>query len=285
VADLRGVGTPITYTEENPVDNWMRKFRKEREALKREPANDQERKLLARWLGYRGRSEMEDIVGAACYAFSHFAGELDSEWRLILADHIRTEAGHGWGYINQARTLDPSRDHTQADPEFAVEHGLHRNANHIEMQKRDFLSFVIAGNLWPYGHCTAPTIQSIVITTPKVLDFEERVVQAEERGHHDAALQKLHDLVWSLIERYGEEPIKKRIAEIDAEALNSGSRVCFDPPRRDFLVKYFGAPVNNVEKFFDWRRYLYLNVLGWEPDPVQIMEWPKGGPVPQQLAA
>ncbi len=285
MADLRGVGTPITYTEDNPIDDWMRRFRKEREALKREPANDQERQLLARWLGYRGRSEMEDIVGAACYAFSHFAGEIDSEWRLILADHIRTEAGHGWGYIQQAKALDPSRDHTQPDPEFAQQHGLHRNANHIEMQKRDFLTFLIAGNLWPYGHCTAPTIQSIVITTPKVLDFEERVVQAEERGHHDAALQKLYDYVWELIERYGEEAIKKKIAQIDAEALNSGSRVCFDPPRRDFLVTYFGAPVNNVEKFFEWRRYLYLNVLGWEPEPVEIKEWPKGVPVPEQLAA
>jgi hypothetical protein len=285
MANLRGVGVPITYSEDNSIDVWMRNFRKEREKLKREPANDAERQLLARWLGYRGRSEMEDIVGAATYAYSHFAGEIDSEWRLILADHIRTEAGHGWGYINQAKVLDPSRDHTQPDPEFAEEHGLHRNPGHIDMQKRDFLSFLIAGNLWPYGHCTAPTIQSIVITTPKVLDFEERVVQAEERGHHDAALQKLHDHVWGLIESYGEQPIQKRIAEIDAEAINCGSRVCFDPPRRDFLVKYFGAPVNNAEKFFDWRRYLYLNVLGWEPEPVTVKEWPKGVPMPEQRAA
>src|SRR5579884_3550851 len=279
MADIRGVGKTITYSEDNDIDRWLRKFRSDREKIKREPKNDEERKLLASWLAYRGRSEMEDIVGAACYAFTHFSSEIDSEWRLILADHIRTEAGHGWGYINQAKLLDPSRDHTQPDPAFAEKYGLHRNPNHEAIQRRDFLSFLIAGNLWPYGHCTAATIQSIVITTPKVLDFEERVVQAEERGHHDAALQKLHDYVWEQIDKYGEKYVKTRIAEIDEEAMNSGSRVPFDPPRRDFLVTYFGAPVNNVEKFFEWRRYLYLNVLGWEPEPVEIKEWPKGVPV------
>ena len=87
---------------------------------------------------------------------------------------------------------------------------------HAALMRRDFLSYLIAGNLWPYGHLTAVTIQGILITTPKVLDFEDAVVQAEERGHHDAALQKIHDYVWQLIERYGEEPIRKRIAEIDA---------------------------------------------------------------------
>ena len=59
--------------------------------------------------------------------------------------------------------------------------------------KRDFLSYIFSGNLWPYGHCTAVSIQSIQITTPKLLDFEERVVHAEERSHHDAILQKIHD--------------------------------------------------------------------------------------------
>ena len=49
-----------------------------------------------------------------------------------------------------------------------------------------------------------------------MLDFEERVVHAEERSHHDAILQKIHDYVWELIEGYGEAPIRCRIAEIDA---------------------------------------------------------------------
>jgi hypothetical protein len=111
MADIRGVGKAITYNENNDIDRWLQKFRGEREKIKREPKSDEERQLLARWLAYRGRSEMEDIVGAACYAFTHYAAELDSEWRLILADHIRTEAGHGWGYINQAKALDSSRDH------------------------------------------------------------------------------------------------------------------------------------------------------------------------------
>jgi hypothetical protein len=285
MSDIRGAGKAITYSEDNPVGQWTEDFRRGRDKLKREPANDEERKLLARWLAYRGRGELETIVGSACYAYTHFAAEIDSEWRLLLADHIRTEAGHGWGYIQQGNTLDPSYDHAAPDPEFAEMYGLKRNVAHWEVQTRDFLSYLIAGNLWPYGHCTASTIQSILITTPKVLDFEERVVHAEEQGHHDAALQKLHDYVWEQIDRYGETYIKRRVAEIDAAALNSGSRICFDPPRRDFLIKYFGAPVENAAKFFEWRRYLYQNVLGWDPDPVKIKAWPAGVEEPEQLAA
>lgn len=285
MADVRGVGTPITYSDDNPVEQWMERVRKERDKLKREPRDDAERRLLGRWMGYRGRDELESIVGSACYAFSHFAGEMDSEWRLLLADHIRTEAGHGWGYIKQGDLIDPSMDHSQPDPDFTREYGVYPRRDHWDLMTRDFLSYLIAGNLWPYGHCTALTIQSICITTPKVLDFEDRVVHAEERGHHDAALQKLHDYVWSLVERYGEAPIRKRVAEIDAAALNSGSRVCFDPPRRDFLRRYYDVPLENAGKFFEWRRYLYLNVLGWEPEPVVIRDWPTEIPVPEQLAA
>src|SRR5205809_429124 len=92
------------------------------------------------------------------------------------------------------------REKLKREPQFAEEYGLRRNIEHWELQTRDFLSYLIAGNMWPYGHCTASTIQSILITTPKVLDFEERVVHAEEQGHHDAALQKLHDTVWELID-------------------------------------------------------------------------------------
>ena len=198
---------------------------------------------------------------------------------------MRTEAGHGWGYIKQGDLVDPSVDHSKPDADFSREYGVYPRHDHWEVMTRDFLSYLIAGNLWPYGHITASTIQSIVVTTPKVLDFEERVVHAEERGHHDAALQKLHDYVWGLIERYGESSVRKRIAEIDAAALNSGSRICFDPPRRDFLQKYFDVPVENASRFYDWRRYLYLNVLGWEPEAVHINDWPKEVPQPDLLAA
>jgi hypothetical protein len=278
--NLAGVGTPITYSDDNPVSHWVDALRSSREGMKREPKDDFERKLLARWLAYRGRDELECIVGSACYAYTHFASEIDSEWRLLLADHIRTEAGHGWGYIQQANALDPSYDHAAPDPEFAEEYGLTERTEHLALQHRDFLSFLIAGNLWPYGHVTALSIQSIKITTPKVLDFEHRVVEAEERGHHDAALQKLHDYVWQLIERYGESYVKQRIAEIDATSLNSRSRTVFDPPRREFLRKYFDVPFENAGKFFEWRQYLYQNVLGWDAEPVTIRTWPQEVPVP-----
>ena len=279
MGDIRGVGKPITYSDDNPISAWVEEFRKKRNAQKREPKDADERELVARWLGYRGRGELRVIVGSACYAYSHF--DMDYELRYLLADHIRTEAGHGWGYIQQANLLDPGRDHAQPDPEFERRHGLKPSMDFIESMKRDFLSYLIGGNLWPYGHCTAATIQSILITTPRVLDFEERVVHAEERGHHDAILQKLHDYVWELIEQYGEAPIRKKIAEIDAQALNSGSRVIFDPPRREFLRKHFSAPIENVVKFPAWREYLYLNVLGFPPEPVVIETWPEEIPQPK----
>ncbi len=285
MADIGGVGKTITYSEENPVGEWMDKLRKEREKVKREPRSDEERRLLGRWLGYRGRDELQCIVGSAAYAYTHFASELDSEWRLLLADHMRTEAGHGWGYIKQGDLVDPSIDHGQPDPAFTEEYGVYPRQDHWAIMTRDFLSYLISGNLWPYGHCTALTIQSINITTPKVLDFEERVVHAEERGHHDAILQKLHDYVWQQIDNYGEGYVKKRVAEIDAAALNAGSRICFDPPRRDFLRKYYDVPLENASKFFEWRRYLYHNVLGWEPEAVTIRDWPKEILVPLQKAA
>ena len=77
------------------------------------------------------------------------------------------------------------------------EYGLLPRVEHAALIRRDFLSYLMAGNLWPYGHSTAVTIRGILITTPKILDFEDKVVHAEERGHHDAALQKLHDYVWT----------------------------------------------------------------------------------------
>ncbi len=283
MADICGVGRPISYAEDNPITEWVEKLRKGRDTLKREPRNQEERELLGRWLGYRGRDELSETVGLACYAYSHF--DMDYQWRFLLTDHIRTEAGHGWGYIKQGDFIDPSRDHSLPDPEFVETHGLLFRAEHRAIQQRDLLSYIIAGNLWPYGHVTAASIQSIVITTPRVLDFEERVVQAEERGHHDALLQKIHDYVWELIERYGEEPIRKRIAAIDAEALNSRSRTIFDPPRREFLRKHFNVPLENVTKFHEWREYLYLNVLGFPAEPVSIKNWPAEIPQPVPVAA
>src|SRR5881227_273514 len=114
--NLEGVGTPISYSEDNPVSNWMENLRKQRDAVKREPKDDAERKLLARWMGHRGRDELESTVGSACYACSHF--EMDSEWRYFLADHIGTEAGHGWGYIRQVNAIDSRRDHARFDSDF-----------------------------------------------------------------------------------------------------------------------------------------------------------------------
>lgn len=278
MSDLRGVGTPVTYTDDNPISVWMDNLRKERGALKREPKDQAERALLGRWLGYRGRDELESIVGAAAYAYSHF--EMDPEFRYHLADHMGTEAGHGWGYIRQGDQVDPTRDHSQPDPDFEPQFGLLPRVQHLAIQRRDLLSFIIAGNLWPYGHATSATIQSILVTTPRVLDFEENVVHAEERGHHDAMLQVIHDYVWKLIDRYGEEYVRKRIAEIDAEALNSCSRTIFDPSRREFLRAHFNTTFENVTKFHAWREYLYLNVLGFPPEPVFIKNWPSE--IPQQ---
>lgn len=283
MVDIRGVGRPISYSDDNPITERVETLRKQRDVLKREPRDQAERELLGRWLGYRGRDELEEIVGLACYAYSHF--EMDPEWRYQLTDHIRTEAGHGWGYIKQADAVDPTRDHSQPDPEFAHQYGLWPRVEHRALQQRDLLSYVFAGNLWPYGHVTAASIQSILITTPRVLDFEERVVQAEERGHHNALLQKIHDYVWELIARYGEAPVRKRIAEIDATALNSRSRTIFDPPRREFLRKYFNTTIDNVAQFHEWREYLYLNVLGFAPEPVHIKNWPAEIPQPTPVAA
>ncbi len=283
MADIKGVGKPITYAEDNPISEWVESLRKERDDLKRPPSSAEERDLLGRWLGYRGRDELEEIVGSACYAYSHF--DMDHQWRYLLSDHIRTEAGHGWGYIRQGDTVNPGRDHAKPDPEFEQKYGLTPRVEHHELQRRDLLSYVIAGNLWPYGHVTAATIQSILITTPQILHFEETVVQAEERGHHDAILQKIHDYVWELIEQQGEEPVRQRIAEIDGTALNNRSRTIFDPPRREFLRKYFNTTFENVAKFHEWREYLYQNVLGFPPEPVKIKNWPAEIPQPEPIAA
>jgi hypothetical protein len=45
------------------------------------------------------------------------------------------------------------------------------------------------------------------------------------------------------------------------------------------------VPVENVAKFYDWREYLYLNVLGFPPEPVHIKHWPPEMPQPQLASA
>ena len=165
MADIRGVGKKITYSEDNPISAEIEALRKSRDNIKRPPKDDEERERLARWLAHRGRDELEVTVGTACYAMAHF--EMDCEWRYHLAEHAGTEAGHGWGYIRQANAIDPSRDHSKPDPEFERKHGLTPRIEHHQIMKRDFLSYIFSGNLWPYGHVTAASIQSIQITTPK----------------------------------------------------------------------------------------------------------------------
>ena len=107
------------------------------------------------------------------------------------------------------------------------------------------------------------------------------VHEGEPDIRNGAILQKLHDHVWRLIEEYGEGPIQRKIAEIDAQALNSRSRTVFDPPMREFLRKNFDVTIENVRKFHEWRDYLYLNVLGFPPAPVVIMDWPEEIPQPK----
>ena len=104
-----------------------------------------------------------------------------------------------------------------------------------------------------------------------------------ERDHHGKILQKIHDHVWQLIEEYGEAPIRRRIAAIDAQSLNTRSRAVFDPPMREFLRKYFDGTIENVSKFHQWRAYLYTSVLGFPADPVVIKDWPEE--IPQSQAA
>ena len=89
--------------------------------------------------------------------------------------------------------------------------------------------------------------------------------------------------MWQLIDAYGVAPIRRRIAEIDTQSLNSRSRAVFDPPMREFLRKYFDGTIENVSRFHEWRAYLYLSVLGFPPEPVLIKDWPEE--IPQLQAA
>ena len=44
-------------------------------------------------------------------------------------------------------------------------------------------------------------------------------------------------------------------------------------------------PVENVAKFYEWRDYLYLNVLGFPAEPVHIKNWPPEIPQPSLTQA
>ena len=63
--DIRGVGKQITYSDDNPVSEWIEELRRQRQAQAREPRDQAERELLGRWLAYRGRFELDHIVGSA----------------------------------------------------------------------------------------------------------------------------------------------------------------------------------------------------------------------------
>jgi hypothetical protein len=282
MANIEGVGTPITYSEDNAVQRRIREWRDRRWEQVRQPSNDQERLLLADWLGFRGRDEIVGIVGAATYAYTHF--DMDMEWRRILSEHIEEECGHGWNFIQLGNKLDPTKDHTKPDPEFENRYQLGRRWNHWALITRDFLSYLFAGNLWIYGHVTA-TCRLPIISDERVVHYQRTDQLAGEEQHHYRALQKIHDHVWELIDRYGEAPVRKRIAEIDAEALNNNSRTLWDPPTRDFLLEHLGCTLEMTPMFFAWREYLYLNVLGFPPEPVTIREWPAGLPTALEAVA
>jgi len=281
MAGIRGVGTRITYTEDNPILRQVRAWRSERMRNAHEPRTDEERLLLAGWLGYRGREEIREIGGVAGYAMCHF--EMDMEWRHLIADHIGEECSHGWNFIQLANKLDPTKDYTK-DDDFAQRYGLEDRPVHRRLLQRDFLSYLIAGNLWVYGHVTASCRIPMLSSRP-VVHYQVTDQLAGEEEHHYVILQKLHDHVWELIDRYGEQAVKTRIAEIDAEALNNRSRTLWDPPIREFLLNHMGCSLEMAPLFMEWRRYMYENVLGWQAEPVTIREWPAGVPQEMPVAA
>jgi hypothetical protein len=279
--DLSGVGTPITYTEDNPILRQVRAWRSERMSHAHEPENEAERLLLAGWLGFRGREEIREIVGAANYAMCHF--DMDMEWRHLIADHIAEECGHGWNFIQLANKLDPTRDYAK-DDDFGDRYGFRDRLGHRRLLQRDFLTYLIAGNLWVYGHVTASCRIPLLSSRP-VVHYQVTDQLAGEEEHHYVILQKLHDHVWGLIYRYGEAAVKQRIAEIDAEALDNRSRTLWDPPTREFLLNHMGCSLDMAPLFMDWRAYMYDNILGWAAEPVSIREWPDGVPMSMAVPA
>jgi hypothetical protein len=71
------------------------------------------------------------------------------------------------------------------------------------------------------------------------------VVHAEERSHspENPRLRVGTD------RDLGRRTNSPAYSEIEKQALNSRLRTIFDPPRREFLRKYFNVPVENVRKF------------------------------------
>ena len=43
MADIRGVGKPISYRDDNPISEWIEDFRSKRKSQKREPKDAAER--------------------------------------------------------------------------------------------------------------------------------------------------------------------------------------------------------------------------------------------------
>jgi hypothetical protein len=52
-------------------------------------------------------------------------------------------------------------------------------------------------------------------------------------------------------------------------------------PKKRISTTTGAAALENMQKFPEWREYLYLNVLGFPPEPVYIENWPQEIPQPK----
>ena len=98
MADIRGVGKKITYSEDNPISNEIEALRKSRDDVKRPPKDDEERERLARWLAHRGRDEEEQR----------------DEQPERRAARERARRAHGATHDAAARRLQPESRERQA---------------------------------------------------------------------------------------------------------------------------------------------------------------------------
>ena len=105
MADIRGVGKKITYSEDNPISAEIEALRKSRDNIKRPPKDDEERERLARWLAHRGRDELEVTVGTACYAMAHF--EMDCRMALFSRRACRHRSGPRLGLYTPGQRHRP----------------------------------------------------------------------------------------------------------------------------------------------------------------------------------
>ena len=46
-----------------------------------------------------------------------------------------------------------------------------------------------------------------------------------------------------------------------------------------------GCSLDMAPLFPEWRRYMYQNILGWEPEVVAIREWPAAVPTATPVTA